>query len=528
MKGVIMMYILKNALKSISRSKGRNILIGIIVIVISISSCVALSIKNAAAKAEQQGLDKLSITARISLDRQKLMTKAQESGQDVRELMQSYADPTLDELKKYATSTNVKSFYYTITSSINASGELEPVDTSSNSSSSSSSINNNVQAPTNFANRIPRGMGNQGDFTITGYSSEGNMTNFVSGTSKITDGKIFDVNTSDLVCIINDELATFNNLKIGDKITLANPNVDTETYEFNILGIYKNSSSDSTSNNNIRFSTSMDPANQIYTSYNTLKAVIDKSASNATIETDEETGMTNTTALRNQTSGTYVFSNVAGYESFKTDVKTLGLSEYYTVSSNDATNYEQSLVPLKNLSKFATYFLLVVLAIGGVILVVFNIFNIRERKFEVGVLTAIGMKKGKVAIQFITEIFMVTLIAIVIGTSVGAVISVPTANKMLESQIASQQSQSQQQEQNFGRMNRNNQQVSAPGGITANGFNGFRNETISYISNIDAAIDLNVVIELLGIGILLTIISSCAAVVFVLRYEPLKILSERS
>ncbi len=522
-----MMYILKNALKSISRSKGRNILIGIIVVVISISSCVAISIKNAATKAEQQGIDKLSITARISLDRQKLMAKAQEGGQDVRELLQSYSEPTLDELQNYATSTNVKSFYYTITSSINANGELEPVDTSSNSSSS----NSNAQAPPNFGNRIPRGMGNQGDFTITGYSSEDNMTNFVSGTSKITDGKIFDVNTSDLVCIINDELATFNSLKIGDKITLANPNVDTETYEFNIVGIYKNSSSDSASNNNIRFSTSMDPANQIYTSYSTLKAVIDKSVSNATIETDEETGMTNTTALRNQTSGTYVFSNLASYEAFKTDVKTLGLSEYYTVSSNDATNYEQSLVPLKNLSKFATYFLLVVLAIGGIILVVFNIFNIRERKFEVGVLTAIGMKKEKVAFQFITEIFMVTLIAIVIGTSVGAVISVPTANKMLESQIAAEQSQSQEQEQNFGRMNRNNQQFSAPGGTRANGFNGFngfRNETISYISNIDAAIDLNVVIQLLGIGILLTIVSSCAAVVFVLRYEPLKILSERS
>ena len=77
------MYILKNALKSISRSKGRNILIGIIVVVISISSCITLSIKNAAAKAEEQGLESLSITAQISLDRQKIMKKAQTDGTEL-------------------------------------------------------------------------------------------------------------------------------------------------------------------------------------------------------------------------------------------------------------------------------------------------------------------------------------------------------------------------------------------------------------------------------------------------------------
>lgn len=40
------MYILKNALKGILRSKGRNVLIGIIVLVISTASCIGLSIRN--------------------------------------------------------------------------------------------------------------------------------------------------------------------------------------------------------------------------------------------------------------------------------------------------------------------------------------------------------------------------------------------------------------------------------------------------------------------------------------------------
>lgn len=48
----------------------------------------------------------------------------------------------------------------------------------------------------------------------------------------------------------------------------------------------------------------------------------------------------------------------------------------------------------------AGYFLIVILAIGAIVLIVLNIFNIRERKYEVGVLTAIGMKKSRVAISF--------------------------------------------------------------------------------------------------------------------------------
>lgn len=517
------MYILKNALKSISRSKGRNILIGIIVMVIAISSCVSLSIKNAAAKAKTDGLNSINITGQISLDRQKVIAKAQTDGTDPRTAMQSYSDPTLAELTKYATATSVKSFYYSMTSSISASGTLEPVDTSATTSStaSTSSVKTNQQNRQQMDNGPPGGMGSEGDFTITGYSALSAMTSFVNSTNKITSGTIFDENTSDLVCIVSSELATLNSLKVGDKITLANPNVDTETYEFTISGIYTNTST-ATTTTNMRFTTSQDPANQIYTSFNTLKAVTDKSTSVATTSTNSTTGRTNTTALRNQVAGTYVFADASKFEAFKTEVTALGLGEYYTVSSSDISNYEASLVPLNNLNNFATTLLFIILLIGGIILIVFNMFNIRERKFEVGVLTAIGMKKGKVAAQFISELFVVTFISILLGTVIGSIISVPTANSMLKSQVSAQQTVTQTQNQNFGRPTGQN---IGQGGIPNR---DFRARAVNYISNINAAINFKVLLELLGIGILLTIISSLAAVVFVLRYEPLKILSERT
>lgn len=56
-------------------------------------------------------------------------------------------------------------------------------------------------------------------------------------------------------------------------------------------------------------------------------------------------------------------------------------------------NHESSLVPLNSLSKFAVTLLIVVL-------VVITLLNVRERKYEIGVLTAIGVNKVKVAAQF--------------------------------------------------------------------------------------------------------------------------------
>ena len=57
------MYIIKNALRCIGRSKGRNILIGIIALVIAVSACIGLSIRQAADSAKESMLDGMSVTA---------------------------------------------------------------------------------------------------------------------------------------------------------------------------------------------------------------------------------------------------------------------------------------------------------------------------------------------------------------------------------------------------------------------------------------------------------------------------------
>ena len=361
------MYIFKNALRSISRSKGRNILVGIIVLVIAVSTCVALSIREAAAKAKESTLDSIQITAQISVDRQALVKNSTTtSGAPDRETMQAAfagaSGLSLDEMQVYAKAASVKAFSYTLTSSFNGTDAMKPIDTSSTSSTTSSSSTTTAKTPTNTQQGQSAGgfgkMGAQGSFTVIGYSTDSAMTAFVNGTSTITSGAIFSEGTSDNVCVISDELALYNSLSVGSVFTLVNPNNTAETIQLTVAGIYKNSQATVTTGNTMGgFSAASDPANEIYMSYNALKAITTTSIANAAAATST----TASTALREQVAGTYSFADVESYNSFDAQARALGLADTYTITSSDLTSYQQSLQPLENLSKFATYFLIVVL-----------------------------------------------------------------------------------------------------------------------------------------------------------------------
>jgi len=88
------MYIFKNALKNITRSKGRNILIGAVIVIISATSCIALAIRSSAGEIVSSYEDSFEITASLSVDREALrdlmMSQSEGSRGSMRDLM---ADP---------------------------------------------------------------------------------------------------------------------------------------------------------------------------------------------------------------------------------------------------------------------------------------------------------------------------------------------------------------------------------------------------------------------------------------------------
>lgn len=556
------MYIFKNAVKSITRSKGRNILIGFIIVIIATASCVALSIKNSAVELVQSYKDSFELTATIGVDRDALRNNAQTAGSDMREIMNSIPAITLDQIKSYGDSDYLNGYTYQLSSSVNSSSltalsNNTPVPTSGasgNNANGGSDSGNGMKMP----DRGGFGVGN-GDFTIVGYSGMSAMSEFVDGTYKITSGAMFDDNEATPVCVISKELADENKVAVGDKISLTNPNNEKETYEFTIVGLYSDSSTDSSTSMNW-FSNS---ANQIITSYTALSNIIESSKTASTVAStttatttatataattatdaaaDTDTDTTSSTALSSRLSSTFFLKDETSVEPFAAELKTKGLNEYYTVTTNE-DSFTTNVEPITNLNNFATLFLVLVLLIGGLIMFVLNMINIRERKYEVGVLRAIGMKKGKLALQFVCELLMVTFLSIIIGSSVGAVVSVPTANMLLAKEVSNLESSTTDMAKNFGRPDGTGMDMSARGGAPGSsgttatapqgggknmmGMFGSRGKA-DYVTQINAVINLKVLFELFGIGILLTIFSSIISIILISRYEPLKILSSRS
>lgn len=526
------MYILKNAMKCILRSKGRNILIGVIVLVIAVSACIGLSIRQAAESAKAETLESMRITATISFDRASMMRgMADQQGGDPRQQgfdrsqfaqrMGQFSTLSLEEYQTYAAAPSVKDFYYTMTASLNGSDEFQPV--TSEESTEMPEMEGFGGRGGGMQGGRARMMGAQSDFSVVGVSSEAAMTSFQDGTASVTDGATFAEGTPSYDCIITQELASFNDISVGDTVTVTNPNAEEESYTFTVVGFYYDTSANESSFS-MMGATSMDPANRIYISSTALQRLMEESAAVSQTTTDENTGMTFETAVSGMLSGTYVFADAEDFHRFETEVRNLGLDESYTVTSMDATAYENSLVPLNTLSRLAGYFLVVILLIGAVILIVLSIFNVRERKYEIGVLTAIGMKKHKVAMQFLTEIFVVTLAAVLIGAGIGAASAVPVTNALLENQVASQTAAQQQVEQNFGR---GDMPMMPPGGNR--GFDRFfgTNSETNYVTEVNNAMNLTVVVQMLGIAVLLTLAAGTVSMLFVMRYEPLKILSNR-
>lgn len=502
------MYIFKNALKSITRIKGRSILIGFVVLIIATSSCVALSIKNSASSLVESYKNENSVEANITLDRSKMRNDMKENSSNdtskpanPQDFMSSITAINIDMVKDYANSNYVKSYTYSIQTNLNSSS-LEKVTMETSKSTDNSSDQIMKKGP-----QMENNSKNTGDFEVVGYGDLNSMTDFIDSNYTITTGSVFDPTTDSNVCLISDELAQKNNITIGNKITLVNPNDTTQTSEFEIVGIY----SDNTQST--EFTMFSNSANKILTPYSSLNSLVEKSS-------------TTENKISTTTNATFTLQNEDSVDAFLSEIQSKGLSEYYTLTTNVDT-INQNVKPLENLNSFATMFLVVVLLIGGAILVIVNMINIRERKYEIGVLRAIGMKKLSVLFQFISESFIVTFSAIIIGIIIGSVVSVPIANKLLANEIQTQQEQQTQISQNFGMdgaKSSNMQQMPQGKDIR----DTFGNKDNNYIDKINAIINIKTIGQLIIIGLVLTFVSSAISMVFIARYSPLKILSNRS
>ncbi len=576
------MYILKNAVTSIRRSKGRNILIGIIIIVIAVSCTITLAIRESANKIINAYEEKNEIESTIEMNRESLMSYLRDGDKTQEQMVEAFnniENITEEEIINYGNSDYVKSFYYTYTINVDAKDLTEATDSLVKETTTTKTETSTKTRTRNFGGNPPKGgpggpissggsrtttttqkkttttkiekifneKAGSGAFSLIGYNSYEAMKEFINGDYIITSGEVSsDFNSNN--CVISEELATLNKLSVGDTITIVDPNNNSNTYTLTITGIYKENTTSSGSMSDM-FSTS---ANNIITNVNFIKTILEKNEN-----------------LKPTITPTFIIKDEESVELFSNEVLKKGLSEYYKVTNN-LEEIQNATKSISNVKTFATTFLIITLSIGGVVLIVINMINIRERKYEIGVLRTIGMKKSKVSLQFMSELLIVCIISLMIGASIGSLLSVNVSNKLLENEIQNSMEEYEDISHNFGRGHieessldqsetkestenntveqnetkestennkeiENNENVEDKQSSSESNTEEPKEEKYNFgianvneVNSIDAVVDFKILLELLGIGVSLTLISSLATMIAISRFSPLTILKERS
>lgn len=501
------MIIVKNAFRNMIRNKGRNILIGIIITIVTLCTCIALAIHQAGTNLVQTYKDTNPLSISFSLNMNELRNVSDDEKNDFTAL-------TVEDVKKYGDSDFVKDYYYTLEASL--------------SSDDVSAVNDNVR-PSGEKENVPddfdeedtdrkKDMGDIGDFRITAYSNFAYLSDFTESNKKIIEGSMVTGDSDEDAIVISESLADDNDIEIGDEVRFYLPSNEDDDYTFTVVGIFEEVSSDTSSD--FMGMSVLNGSNQIYANLSTVQKILD----------DQGEDDTKLVANNGLNAEFYLYNN-DDLEKFYEEVQEKGLSNYYSVTTNE-DEINQQLEPIQNIVSFSIQFLVVILIIGVVVLTIINFLNIRDRKYEIGVLRAIGMSKFKVTSQLILEIFFVAIISLIIGTTSGVLFAQPVTDTVLEQEISSYTENTMNTQNNFGGQGfeKPSQDVSV-GGKRPNGRSGEKGSTLSvsnYVDSLTVHISAVTILELLGISIILIVGSSVVACIFVNKYNPNAILQNRN
>lgn len=471
------MYIFKNALKNLARNKGRNILLG--VIMIAILSCVAISvvINTTSGEIIKDYKNRFGSEVFIQPDLEKMMEKAQKDG---RESIESIS-PKYDLLEKLSKSEYLKETIF-IASYGGYSDKLKSLDQDEYEKNNKNSSNTGVAVA---GGKERSENAKESNLTINGGLNSAGLEEFKKGDRKVTDG---NMPKKDGEAIVSEDFAKLNNLKVGDTFKVQNPdNPDKyDPLELTISGIYY----DGTESQDYGFKhPMMNRKNEIITTFDTLKAYKVKTDNDLIVEAK------------------FFLKDPDLLSEFNEEAHKLGLNNLYDVST-DSQSYDEIVKPVEGLQKVANIFMILVLCFGGSILILISILGIRERKYEIGVLRAMGMKKGKVALGLIFETLSTIAISLVVGLSIASLSAQSISNVLLKSQI-----EAQNQSASEGMMFR------MGGGAAPN---------VDPITNLNVHLNSEAIVGITLIALLLGAISIGIGIVYIMRFEPRKILSERN
>ncbi|HAM1364542.1 TPA: ABC transporter permease [Listeria monocytogenes] len=496
----------KRAWLSMKARKGRSILQLIIFTVVCVLILSGFTIQSAADKASELAREQLGGTVTLTVDREKQMQamrdEAASSDSSSTESKPQFESSPIDvsDANELAKLNHVASYNYYSSTQALASG-FDPIESSGDTSSS------NDESSTTAETQGPGG-GQGGpqmvdaDLSISGLLDSATSTDFEAGTSELTSGvAITSADKDKNVAMVEENLAEENDWKVGDSFTVTSSDGNTKV-TLKIVGIYKTTDSGSDMAQNFSF---LNPYNKVYVPYtvaNTIKGSDYKNTVNSAV---------------------YTMDDAANISAFEKEAKKVDSIDWDTfkLDAND-TLYQQMIGPINSVASFSKNVVYIVSIAGALILGLLVMMQVRDRKYEMGVLLAIGEKRGKLIAQFFVEILIVALVSFGLAAASSHYVAQLAGNQLLAQQNSSTNETTTSTE------NR------GPGGGGGQGGPGGFGQSVSnltknteQIKELDIQVTLEDMLKMGGIGIGIAFISVLLPATLVLRMNPKTILTKQ-
>jgi len=544
----------KRACKAITRRLSRTVIMFIILLAIANLIITGIAIQNATDAAKVLARQKLGSQITLSFDSEAAMKAARKEmknseGSDSRKgaglASITYEPITEDMVSKILENEHITSYNYVVNTNAYANGfeaitdeaeesikdaEEKTQEQIDNAKEQASSANNKIK---NF-NKSQAASGSQGgpggnrggggpqlnlninfdidmanvvspDLTVVGVSDYTLDEKFSSSDYVLVEGEGI---TSSLEIengvLIEESLADVNEIKVGDTIKIT-ASSDGDKIELKVVGIYK--AENITTSNMSGMGVSLD-YNRLYVKYDKALAIKEK----ATEETKDTTTMFR--GVTNSSSGidevVFKVDDPANVDSVLEFAKTTDIDwEKFKVDAN-TEEYESMIEPLENVASFAKILVGIVTIAGALIIMLILMLWIKERTYETGILLSLGESKFKIVMQYALEVLLIAIVAFTLSIFTGNIISEKVGDVLLEKEISTLSEEAKEQPQ--------------MGGGRFEMMEG-QNGNTEVISDMDVSVNLEVIMQLYGFGILIVLISSIIPTMLVFRYNPKKILS---
>lgn len=358
------------------------------------------------------------------------------------------------------------------------------------SSSSSSDSENSEFRSMSFTSMM------EGDVLIEAVNAYAFIDGVDTGSITIYDGTYFDESTDDSI-MISYELAEENGLAVGDFITMQNVE-DDEEYELEIIGIF--TSDDSGSENIIYMN--IETAAYFFTE--------DQFTDDGDyIVSDVVYYLTNP-----DYSDAFIEEASEKYPDMEDENLTLDIN-------NDA--YEAMAGSIEQVGEFANTILIVVIIASVLIITLLINNNVKDRVYEIGVLSALGATKKNIAGQIFMELIVTATIGFVLSFGTSYFVADYLSQSLLDNEIESSEVTS---ETSFGRPS------SGTGGGISN-IPGMSEESTTTSLDVEVVDEINVSVSftsyllLFVIGYLISFIAMIIPTINIVKYEPKTILTGR-